>query len=83
MNRYGHTPFRKLKREQQNDLKYDVCFYAECIFGAGCLIGKTCIADVAKPLKDNQHVRYVDLSSNGTRFLSCLVLGNLDIPFQV
>lgn len=32
---------------------------------AGCLIGKTGIADVARPLKDNNHVRHVDLSSNG------------------
>jgi len=31
----------------------------------GSLIGKTGIADVVKPLKENTHVRHVDLASNG------------------
>jgi hypothetical protein len=35
------------------------------VFAAGCLIGKTGIADVARPLKENTHIRHVDLSSNG------------------
>jgi hypothetical protein len=32
---------------------------------AGSLIGKTGIVDVVKPLKENTHVRHVDLASNG------------------
>jgi hypothetical protein len=36
-----------------------------CFIAPGCLIGKTGIADVTRPLKDNTHVRHVDLSSNG------------------
>ena len=31
----------------------------------GSLIGKTGIVDVVKPLKENTHVRHVDLASNG------------------
>jgi len=42
----------------------DVFFFLPLNF-SGCLIGKTGIAEVARPLKENTHVRHVDLSSNG------------------
>ena len=36
-----------------------------CGLDTGSLIGKTGIVDVVKPLKENTHVRHVDLASNG------------------
>mmetsp|Transcript_67570 Transcript_67570/g.180590 ORF Transcript_67570/g.180590 Transcript_67570/m.180590 type:complete len:90 (+) Transcript_67570:134-403(+) len=44
---------------------------------AGCLIGKTCIPDVVKPLRENVHVRHVDLSSNGLSEFGATQIANV------
>ena len=67
---FAAAKFVILKRLQKQKATRLTNLDVDLISAAGCLIGKTCIADLAKPMKENQHVRHVDLSSNGTLFFT-------------